>query len=67
MEANDPMWDDLRFAALKAKSEPAAWLQQRQLYGDLASNEAFVGRFSAALQTIWSDGVEAALTKYLNG
>jgi mannitol 2-dehydrogenase len=67
MEANDPMWDDLRFAALKAKSEPPAWLQQRQLYGDLASNEAFVGRFSAALQTIWSDGVEAALTKYLNG
>jgi len=35
IEPNDPIWDGLTSAARKAKKDPQAWLQQRNLYGDL--------------------------------
>ncbi|THH39230.1 mannitol dehydrogenase family protein [Aliishimia ponticola] len=64
---NDPIWDSLNSAAKAAKTDPAAWLAQRDLYGDLAENATFVAAFSHWLNLIWSDGTEAALTAYLNG
>ena len=36
IEPNDPFWDTLNAVALAAKDDPAAWLAQRQTYGDLA-------------------------------
>ena len=67
IQANDPNWDDLQKAALAAKSDPLAWLQQKQFYGDLVEHDGFASRFSQALETIWRDGTEAALANYLNG
>ncbi len=62
---NDPIWDSLNSAAKAAKSDPAAWLAQRNLYGDLGDNATFAARFDHWLRKVWGDGVEAAITAYL--
>lgn len=64
---NDPIWDSLTIAAKAAKSDPQAWLNQRDLYGDLAEHEAFADRFRHWLSMIWKDGLEAVLGIYLRG
>lgn len=64
IEPNDPIWDSLQAAAKAAKSDPQAWLNQEDLYGDLAENAAFQARFAHWLTLIWTDGVEAALHSY---
>ncbi|MCA1775640.1 MAG: mannitol dehydrogenase family protein [Loktanella sp.] len=63
---NDPMWDDLQAAAKSAKNRPAAWLEQRRIYGDLAVQATFADAFSNWLSLIWQDGTEAALQAYLD-
>jgi mannitol 2-dehydrogenase len=67
VEPNDPFWDKLTAAAKAAKSDPQVWLNQRELYGDLANSAAFQGRFGYWLSMIWSDGLEATLQFYLQG
>lgn len=62
---NDPIWDCLKTAAKAAKTNPQAWLDQGNLYGDLAQHETFATQFSDWLTLIWADGVEAALRHYL--
>jgi mannitol 2-dehydrogenase len=64
---NDPIWGSLNIAAKAAKSDPAAWLNQRDLYGDLADNAEFSALFGDWLTRIWTDGIEAALNAYLLG
>ncbi|MGV6848796.1 MAG: mannitol dehydrogenase family protein [Marinibacterium sp.] len=61
---NDPVWDSLTATARAARSRPHVWLEQRQIYGDLADNAAFSARFAHWLALIWSDGAEAALAAY---
>lgn len=65
IEPNDPIWDNLTTAAQAAQSDPQAWLNQRDLYGELADNSAFQGRFKSWLSLIYLDGLEAALQSYL--
>ena len=65
IEPNDPMWDRLNVAALSSKDTLRAWLDQRDLYGDLSDDAAFVADFERWLGMIWSDGTEAALRAYL--
>ncbi|MEP0521109.1 MAG: mannitol dehydrogenase family protein [Hyphomicrobiales bacterium] len=65
IEPNDPIWDKLNAAAKAAKADPQAWLRQRDLYGDLADNAAFQDRFGHWLALIWSRGLEATLSAYL--
>lgn len=67
IEPNDPIWETLRPIAQTAKSDPQAWLNQRDLYGDLADNATFQGRFHHWLSLIYSDGLEVALQYYLQG
>ncbi|WP_323764795.1 mannitol dehydrogenase family protein [Marinovum sp.] len=67
IEPNDPDWDQLNAAALAAKDDPQAWLEQRQYYGDLADDARFSEAFGRWLELIWSDGVEAALDRYQQG
>ncbi|UWQ22105.1 mannitol dehydrogenase family protein [Jannaschia sp. W003] len=64
IEANDPIWDQLHEAATAAKDRPAAWLEQRHLYGDLADRSRFADAFARWLGMIWQDGTEAALKHY---
>ena len=64
---NDPIWDALAVAARAAKSDPQVWLDQRDLYGDLADDPAFQSRFTHWLTLIWADGVEVALQSYIQG
>ena len=45
IETNDPIWDSLNAVAKAAKADPLAWLNQRDLYGDLADNAAFQASF----------------------
>ncbi len=61
---NDPIWDSRQTAA---RSNPQAWLDQRDLYGDLADHGVFRSRFDHWLSQIWTDGLEAALRAYLQG
>jgi mannitol 2-dehydrogenase len=67
IEPNDPIWDSLNAVAKAAKADPLAWLNQRDLYGDLADNAAFQASFSHWLSLIWADGLEAALRTYVQG
>ncbi|MGS4944698.1 mannitol dehydrogenase family protein [Meridianimarinicoccus sp. RP-17] len=65
IDPNDPAWDRLAPVALAARDDPAAWLAQRHVYGDLAAQPRFADAFVAALTTIWRDGMDAALAAYL--
>jgi len=64
---NDPIWDSLNRAAKAARRDPEAWLNQRDLYGDLGGHAAFRESFVRQLGLIWDLGVEAALEAYLKG
>ena len=63
--ANDPNWDNLQAVAQKAKTDPAAWIQMKVIYGDLAENSAFVAAFAETLTHLWQHGAEAATTTEL--
>jgi mannitol 2-dehydrogenase len=62
---NDPNWDMLQGVAKAAKSDPAAWIGMRPIYGDLAGNSAFVAAFAETLNHLWAHGAEAAMRRYL--
>ncbi|WP_417249776.1 mannitol dehydrogenase family protein [Celeribacter sp.] len=62
---NDPFWDDLTALAQRAKSDPAAWLSMRHVYGDLAEDAGFAAPFSKWLTLIYAEGVEAAIKAYI--
>ena len=62
---NDPNWDRLQAAAKPARADPKAWLAMGDIFGDLATNPAYVGAFSSALASLWSKGVRATLADYL--
>ena len=64
IEANDPFWDSLVETAHQAKSEPLAWLEMSQTYGDLVEQKRFADAFSKWLTLIWDQGVEAAIRQY---
>ncbi|UOA27822.1 mannitol dehydrogenase family protein [Pseudosulfitobacter sp. DSM 107133] len=64
---NDPHWPALQTAAKAARHDPAAWLAQRQFYGDLATAPTFARAFDHWLTMIWTTGTEAALRAYANG
>jgi mannitol 2-dehydrogenase len=67
IEPNDPNWDRLVPAARAAKDDAMAWLKMEDIYGDVGRTEVFRDRFASILQAIWSKGVEAVLTSYLQG
>lgn len=66
IEPNDPQWDRLQAAALRAKEDPVEWLNElTEVYGeDVATNPVFVESFSKALRLVQKSGVEAALNEY---
>jgi mannitol 2-dehydrogenase len=62
---NDPNWEQLIAAANRAKADPVQWLLQREIYGDLAENHAFVTAFDHALGDVWANGSAKAMQAYL--
>ena len=65
IEPNDPFWDDLNTVAKAAKTDPKAWLAQKQYYNDLASEPRFATAFCEWLEMIWRDGLERTIAAYL--
>lgn len=63
--ANDPVWDSLVAAARAAQTQPMAWLDQREIYGDLTDEPAFASAFCRWLTLIYQDGTEAAMQAYI--
>lgn len=64
IEPNDTRWETLLEAAKAARERPCAWLEQRQIYGDLAETPRFVNAFERWLNRIRTDGCEASLQAY---
>ena len=65
IEPNDPFWPKLMDRARASKTNPQAWLNQTELYGDLGDNTLFRNRFHHWFNLIWSDGLKAAIQAYL--
>lgn len=63
---NDPNWERMALTARAAKADPMAWLKMEEIYGELGASEVFGERFGSMLRAIWSRGVAAVLTDYLN-
>jgi mannitol 2-dehydrogenase len=64
---NDPSWDRLTALARQAKADPKAWLGMTDIFGDLATNPAYVAAFTHALSTLWQVGTRETLERYLGG
>ncbi len=65
IEPNDPVWAQLSAAANAAKQTPKLWLEQRDIYGDIAENVGFSAAFSRFLTGLYTDGVEVTIANYL--
>ena len=50
-----------------ARSDSLAFLAIRDIFGALADNPTYVGAFSGALASLWTNGVRATLADYLSG
>jgi mannitol 2-dehydrogenase len=62
---NDPDWDRLQTLSRQARQTPAAWLEMRSIYGDLADNSRFANSFTTWLNHLWANGTKATLRAYL--
>ena len=66
IEANDPLWDLLTTTAAQARTRPLAWLEMTQIYGDLAGQPHFAAAFEGWLRSLYQDGVEDTVRRYLD-
>lgn len=64
---NDPNGERLTAAALAAREEPDAFLNLRDIFGELAQVPQFRERFATALRSLWQHGTRATLQRYLEG
>jgi len=62
---NDPSWERIQDAAKRARTDPRAFLEMKDIFGAAAESSAYVASFSAALAGLWRDGVRATLADYL--
>ncbi|PZM08446.1 mannitol dehydrogenase family protein [Rhizobium tubonense] len=63
---NDASADRLHAAALKAKTDPAAFLVFEDIFGTVAKSDLFRKRFAQALKTLWAKGTRETLQLYLD-
>jgi mannitol 2-dehydrogenase len=64
---DDPNAVRLTPAALAAKHDASAFLNLRDIFGDVSENPVFRSRFEAALSRLWREGTRATLQGYLSG
>ena len=62
---NDPSWGRLQTAAKAARTRPQAFLEMRDIFGELADDPVYVAAFSGALTKLWAQGVRTTLSGYL--
>ena len=67
IEPNDPAWDRLRETARLARHDPMEWLAMDDIFGTVGRSEIFRAAFANALTTLWAEGTEATLRRYLSG
>ena len=65
IEPNDPIWKTLNERALAARQTPSVWLEMHQIYGDLAGEDRFASAFEKWLLSIYQNGIEATIRRYL--
>ena len=64
---NDPNWDRLTAQAKRARETPAAWLEMRDIFGNVAGSPAYVAAFTTGLASLWQHGTRETLRRYLAG
>lgn len=65
---NDPtQWDRLQETAKLAKTDPNAWVNMQDIYGDIAKSDKFREVFAKALLMLWKDGTKTTLERYIAG
>jgi mannitol 2-dehydrogenase len=64
---NDTSWERLNALAKRARSSPPAWLEMRDIFGQLAGDPRYVAAFSRALSTLWAVGTRETLERYVAG
>ena len=62
---NDPNIDRIHAAATAAKSDPAAFLALRDIFGSVAASDLFRRRFANALASLQREGTRVTLRRYL--
>ncbi|MBK1622135.1 mannitol dehydrogenase family protein [Afifella marina] len=67
IEPNDPNWDLLVPKAQAARADPGEWLGMDDVYGDVGRNDDFRELFAHWLRTLWDEGTEKTLQRYLDG
>ena len=63
---NDENAGVLREHALRARKDPGAFLELQSVFGRLGEDKAFGDAFGGALENVWSNGTEAALSRYFS-
>ncbi len=67
IEANDPNWERMQAMAKAAKTDPNAWINMADIYGDVGKSKVFAEAFGRHLAALWADGARATLKNYLAG
>jgi mannitol 2-dehydrogenase len=65
IKPNDPNWTRLQTAAKRARTDPSAFLEMKDIFGAAAQNPSYVAAFTGALTKLWAQGVRATLADYL--
>ena len=63
LRVEDSKADRLARHAREARTRPAAFLEQPDIFGALAGSEAFRAAFARALAALWRDGVAATVAR----
>ena len=66
MQPEDSQADRLRTLAERSKTEPLAFLEMQDVFGDLSESKAFQQSFRNALQHLWQHGTASTLQSYLD-
>jgi mannitol 2-dehydrogenase len=64
---NDPSWDRLQMTSRMARNDPSAWLAMDDVYGAVGNAPIFRQTFSHWLRSLWIDGTETVLRRYIAG
>jgi mannitol 2-dehydrogenase len=67
IEVVDQLRDRLVAAAQRQRSEPLAFIQDRDIFGDLVDNERFVSAYTSVLKSLHHKGARATLEDLVSG